>query len=77
MRVREARLKAAYEPWYPRITHGVWHNAAWASEIVLQQQRQGSPRWALNNRPLSEAHFEFQGNPPSPTHSFQRRRSVA
>jgi hypothetical protein len=61
MRAREARLKAAYDEWYPRITLGVWHNAAWLTEIVLQQQRRGSPAWALEGRPLSNAHFEFQG----------------
>ena len=77
MRVREARLKPAYEAWYPKISVGVWHNAAWLSEMVLQQQRRGSPRWELKNRPLEEAHFEFQGNPPLPKDSLQRRRIIA
>jgi hypothetical protein len=76
VRVREARLKPAYDAWYPKITLGVWHNAAWLSEIVLQQQRRGSPRWALENRPLSEAHFEFQGTPSFEKHPFKLRRAV-
>jgi hypothetical protein len=61
MRARQGRLKAEYSDWYPRITPGVWHNAAWLAEIVLQQQRRGTIRWALEERPLSERHFDFQG----------------
>jgi hypothetical protein len=63
---REARLRPAYREWYPDIEAGVWHNAAWLSEKVLQQQRLGSPSWALGARPLSDAHFEFQGHGPPP-----------
>ncbi|HEU4681834.1 MAG TPA: hypothetical protein VFS51_08815 [Gemmatimonadales bacterium] len=61
MRPREARLREAYKEWYPKITPGVWHNAAWLTEKVLQQQRSGSPVWVLEGRPLAEEHFEFQG----------------
>lgn len=61
---REARLRPAFAEWYPGIEAGVWHNAGWMAEKVLQQQRHGSPGWALGPRPLSEAHFEFQGQAP-------------
>jgi hypothetical protein len=76
VRPREARLLPAYDEWYPRITLGVWHNAAWLTEMVLQQQRRGSPSWALGSRALSSAHFEFQGNGPSQGSSHWRRRMV-
>lgn len=76
MRAREGRLKAEYDEWYPKITSGAWHNAAWLTEMVLQQQRRGSPRWWLEKRPLSEKHFEFQGNVRSPGHVFRLRRVV-
>jgi hypothetical protein len=62
--VREARLRPAYGEWYPGIEAGVWHNAVWVTEKVLQQQRHGSPKWTLDTRPLSETHFEFQGGSP-------------
>ena len=47
MQLRKGRLRPEYDEWYPRIAAGVWHNAAWLTEMVLQQQRQGSPSWAL------------------------------
>jgi hypothetical protein len=77
VRAREARLKMAYDEWYPRITTGVWHNAAWLTEIVLQQQRRGSPCWALEGRPLSNAHFEFRGYGPSAGTPIQPRRMTS
>lgn len=73
MRAREARLRAEYSDWFPKISPGVWHNAGWVTEIVLQQLRQGSPSWELGSRPLSDAHFEFQGGDPKPNRSTQRR----
>jgi hypothetical protein len=27
--LRQARLRSDYQEWYPEITPGVWHNAAW------------------------------------------------
>jgi hypothetical protein len=64
MQTRQARVRPAYNDWYPRISPEVWHNAAWVMEIVLQQQRRGSPRWTLSGRPLDEAHFDFRGLGP-------------
>ena len=72
MRGREARLREAYAGWYPEITPGVWHNAEWLSEMVLRQQRKGTPAWALGDRPLSDEHFDFQGI--SRTRARQSRR---
>jgi hypothetical protein len=74
-RVREGRLKAEYDEWYPRISAGVWHNASWLTEIVLQQQRRGSPRWTLGRRPLCEEHFEFRGHVARQGSSPRRRSS--
>jgi hypothetical protein len=73
---RVARIRPTYEEWYPKITPGVWHNAAWLAEMVLQQQRRGSPRWVLEGRPLADAHFEFQGYGP-PQGTSHRRRQLA
>lgn len=70
---RHARLRPDYREWYTEIEAGVWHNAAWVSEKVLQQQRHGSPTWALGSRPLSETHFEFEGE-GSPQGRHQRPR---
>jgi hypothetical protein len=61
VRGREARLRDAYAEWYPEIRPGVWHNAEWLTEVVLRQQRRGTPAWALGERPLSDEHFQFQG----------------
>jgi hypothetical protein len=72
VRAREARLRDAYAEWYPEITPGVWHNAEWLTEVVLRQQKRGTPAWALGQRPLSDEHFEFQG--PSRAKSRQTRR---
>jgi hypothetical protein len=74
---REARLKPAYDEWYPRISVGVWHNATWVTEIVLQQQRRGTPCWALEDRPLSNAHFEFRGYGPLQGIPTRPRRTVS
>jgi hypothetical protein len=64
---RQARLRAAYQDWYPGITPEVWHDAVWLTEKVLQQLRHGSPSWALKGgRPLSGLHFDFQGQSPQP-----------
>jgi hypothetical protein len=63
---RQARLRAAYQDWYPAISLEVWHDAAWLMEKVLQQLRHGSPSWALRGRSLSDLHFDFQGQSPQP-----------
>jgi hypothetical protein len=74
---RLARVRPTYQEWYPKITPGVWHNAAWVAEMVLQQQRRGSPTWALEGRYLSDAHFEFEGYGPrrGASPQVERRRS--
>jgi hypothetical protein len=74
---RKARLREDYADWYPRISPGTWHDAAWVTEVVLQQQRQGSPVWAVEGRVLSEAHFEFQGGDYLPPTGAERRRAVS
>jgi hypothetical protein len=61
---RQARLRPVYQEWYPDVTTGVWHDAGWLTEMVLRQQRSGSPVWAIEGRPLSAEHFEFQGLGP-------------
>ena len=62
---RQARIKPEYQEWYPKIQPGVWHNAAWLAEMVLQQQRRGSPTWALEGRVLRDEHVEFRGYGPA------------
>jgi hypothetical protein len=76
MRSREARLRAEYSDWFPKISPGVWHDASWVTEIVLQQLRQGSPSWELGPRPLHVTHFEFRGGDPQPSPGAQRRRTI-
>jgi hypothetical protein len=73
---RRARVRPSYEEWYPRITPGVWHDAAWVTEMVLQQQRKSGPTWALGRRPLADMHFEFEGYEPRrrPSSPGERRR---
>lgn len=58
---RKARLRPEYAEWYPQIWAGEWHDAAWATEIVRRQLREGSPAWTGETRILSQAHFEFEG----------------
>jgi len=72
MRGREARLRPEYAEWYPGVVPGVWHNAKWLMERVLQQVRHGSPSWAIDGRPLPASHFEFQGAGPSVSGTHRR-----
>jgi hypothetical protein len=72
---RQARLRQEYGDWYPEITPGVWHNAAWLAEVVMQQRRRGQPSWSMEGRPLPDQHFEFQGlGPAQGRHRLTRRR---
>jgi hypothetical protein len=73
---REARLRAEYTDWFPKVTPGIWHNAGRVTEIVLQQLREGAPSWELGPRPLSEAHFEFRGGDSKPGPEAQRRSTI-
>lgn len=58
---RQARLRVPYSMYYPTISPGEWHHAAWVRETALAQLRKGGPRWEGEGRVLSDAHFEFQG----------------
>lgn len=58
---RQARLRAAFSDWYPKITPGEWHHALWTREMALAQLRKGGPQWQAGGRILSDMHFEFQG----------------
>jgi hypothetical protein len=73
VRGRQARLRSAFSEWYPGIEPETWHDAVWVREMVLAQQRHGSPRWALKDRILAEEHFQFQGS-TSPSPGQQRQR---
>jgi hypothetical protein len=75
LKTRQARIKPAYQEWFPKIQPGVWHNAAWLVEMVLQQQRRGSPTWALEGRVLRDEHVEFQGYGPFSRPSQQTRQT--
>jgi hypothetical protein len=61
VRGRQALLRREFADWYPGIKPGTWHDAGWVREMVLAQQRHGSPRWALKGRILDDEHFRFQG----------------
>ena len=76
MAQREARLRPEFAEWYPGMTAGVWHNAVWLAEVVMQQRRRGSPTWALEGRPLPEEHFEFQGVGPAQGRNRPNRRQL-
>ena len=71
----KARLRPEYAAWYPQLFPGEWHDAAWATEKVLQQHRKDSPPWSLGRRILSEAHFEFEGGGNRFPEGRERRRS--
>jgi hypothetical protein len=73
---RRARLRTEYAEWYPEIWAGEWHDAQWAAEKVLQQQRTSSPAWSLHGRVLSDAHFEFEGGDHQPSTGRERRREI-
>jgi hypothetical protein len=57
---REGRLRLGYEPWYPSIPAGVWHDAPWLAGTVVRWWYH-QPTWAMEGRVLSDAHFEFRG----------------
>jgi hypothetical protein len=73
---RRARLRIEYAEWYPEIWAGEWHDAEWATERVLEQQRRGSPTWSLHGRVLSDAHFEFESGEYQPLAGAERRREI-
>jgi hypothetical protein len=73
VRGRQAQLRAEFADWYPGIEPGTWHDATWVREMVLAQQRHGSPRWVLNGRVLHEGHFRFQGTAPGSRGQHQQR----
>jgi hypothetical protein len=75
VKTRQARIKPAYQEWFPRIQPGVWHNAAWLAEKVRHQQRHGSPTWALEGRVPRDEHVEFQGYGPFKRPSQETRQT--
>jgi hypothetical protein len=69
---REAQLKREYADWYPGVEAGVWLAAEWVAGQVLEQLRNGEPRWELSARALSDDHFVFRGgmaDRPSGSHT--------
>ena len=64
MAPREALLKAEYRDWYPKLVPGIWYDAGRLTAEVLEQQRAGEPKWALEGRVPSDAHFLFRGGRP-------------
>lgn len=72
MRGRHARVRVEFADWYPGISPGKWHDATWVREVVLAQQRRGSPRWVIDGRILNDLHFEFQGASPRSPHRPER-----
>ena len=73
---RKARLRSEYAAWYPGIEAGAWHDAAWTTEVVLRQMRQGSPFWQLGSRVLDSEHFEFYGGDHGSPSRVERRRTI-
>jgi hypothetical protein len=61
MQHRQARLRPPFSDWYPKITSGEWHHAAWAREVALAQIRKGQAVGEEGERVLPDLHFEFQG----------------
>jgi hypothetical protein len=76
MAQRQARLRSEYAEWYPGMTAGVWHNAVWLAEVVMQRRRRAAPSWALEGRPLPDEHFEFQGVGPAQGKHPPKRRNL-
>ncbi len=73
---RRVRLRPEYAEWYPEIWAGEWHDAAWTTEVVLRQLRDGSPAWGIDGRVLSGAHFEFEGGDFRSQEGGDRRRQI-
>jgi hypothetical protein len=61
MLYRQARLRTPFSSYYPAISPGAWHHAAWVREMTLSQLRKGGPRPDGQGRILPDEHFEFQG----------------
>ena len=58
---REGRLRAEYQLWFPNLMPAVWYPAADLARLVLEQIQSGEPRWTLEDRVPSDAHFVFRG----------------
>jgi hypothetical protein len=72
--LREALLRPEYREWYPGLKPGIWYNANWVTEAVMEQHRSGEPTWAVEGRLPSDAHFTFRGGRPrSPGEPVSRR----
>jgi hypothetical protein len=72
--VREGRLRAEYQLWFPSLLPAVWYPAADITRLVLEQLQSGEPRWTLEDRVPSDTHFEFRGgNEPRGATGHSRR----
>ena len=71
---REGRLRAEYQLWFPTLLPAVWYPAGDITRLVLEQLQSGEPRWTLEDRVPSDAHFEFRGgDEPRGTTGHSRR----
>ena len=71
---REAQVRPEYELWFPHLRPGVWYLAATLAQTVLQQVREGEPKWTSGDRVPSDAHFLFRGgDAPRGTSHHSRR----
>jgi hypothetical protein len=59
--LREASLRSDYQAWYPGIRAGTWLAAELVAHAVRKQLTQGTPRWKVGARVLSDDHFHFRG----------------
>jgi hypothetical protein len=75
---REALLKTEYREWYPKLVPSIWYDAAQLAAQVLEQQRTGEPKWAVEGRVPSETHFQFRGGRARrPGEAYSRRSDPA
>jgi len=64
-RIRLVRLRPEFASLYPGLDPMVWETATeLAARLLAQHAIQPSPGHMLNNRVLSDEHFEFEGGAP-------------
>ena len=68
---RQARLKPEFAALYPALQPGVWCPAADAAAELLALLRGASP--AIEQRVMTERHFEFRGGPSQPRQPVRSR----
>jgi hypothetical protein len=72
---REAMLRPEFSEWYPTLTADWWYPADQLAHLVVEQRRSLEPRWELESRVPSDAHFLFRGGRPRGDASARTRRS--